>query len=401
MDNNVLVLDINASTFTQLKDDFNDVLKEVLDNLVGRYLTEADITVSVHLRFEHDSKGALVAPVIQHVVKSVYKQTAMKDGTLAPANMELVKDKDTGAYVFRHIDDGQQDIFADDSDQAEPDVVNAATVPAGPALPEPERPADDVVALPESISDTDTSSPCKTCSHYKDGQPCGIECDAEYSGYEAKIDFDRCEDMTEAAGLAADAEIETFGPGSDNDPEADEATATDAELLAECEKTLAIDSNGADDSSTDDSVDSDVLSNPATFDDIVAASEKLLGVNKPAEAPAARDDKTCKFCHWSLKSGEHGNSKTCKVCLQNPEVAGKVDCWEANRIYRCTHECVHRSNFEFSATCRDCEQHKYNYFIPDGNKSIECNTCANKAQHPLVGNCEGCKDYSKWEPVLD
>ena len=68
MDNNVLVLDINASTFTQLKDDFNDVLKEVLDNLVGRYLTEADITVSVHLRFEHDSKGALVAPVIQHVV---------------------------------------------------------------------------------------------------------------------------------------------------------------------------------------------------------------------------------------------------------------------------------------------------------------------------------------------
>ena len=77
--------------------------------------------------------------------------------------------------MLQRMDDGQQDIFAAaEKPKEDADIINVT-----PALPEPEA-----KALPEKISDVDTTSPCKTCANYKDGQPCGIECDAEYSGYE-------------------------------------------------------------------------------------------------------------------------------------------------------------------------------------------------------------------------
>lgn len=184
MDGDVLVLDINTDTFKNLKNDFNEKLKALLDKMVSRNLEEGDIAIAVHLKFTGEEPGRLKYPSFQHEVKFNFKETEKKTGTLAPANTEVVYDSKFDAYVFRRIDDGQQDIFAEVVDVEV--VEDAASVQDDVlALPEAEMRPDEVPALPECISDTDASTPCQTCCHYKGGDPCGIACDDEFSGYVA------------------------------------------------------------------------------------------------------------------------------------------------------------------------------------------------------------------------
>lgn len=176
-DTDKMVLDINTDTFNSFKSDFNNILTAVLQNMQSKELTECDMAMNLNIKFTEDGKrpGHFIMPELRHEIKATFKQTTKKTGSLAPAHTELVYDEDSEQYVLQRMDDGQQDIFAGaEKPKEDADVINVT-----PALPEPEP-----KALPENISDVDTTSPCKTCVNYKDGQPCGIECDAEYSGYE-------------------------------------------------------------------------------------------------------------------------------------------------------------------------------------------------------------------------
>ena len=191
-DTEKMVLNINTDTFNSFKSDFNNILTAVLQNMQNKELTECDMAMNLNIKFTEDGKrpGHFIMPELRHEIKATFKQTTKKTGSLAPAHTELVYDEDSEQYVLQRMEDGQQDIFAaSERPKQDADVINVT-----PALPEPEP-----KALPEKISDVDTTSPCKTCVNYKDGQPCGVECDAEYSGYEEKP-----EDT-----------VVTVGPGSD------------------------------------------------------------------------------------------------------------------------------------------------------------------------------------------
>lgn len=159
MDKNELVLDINTDTFKELKENFNTIIGEVLTNVVGRNLAEADINIGVHLAFDNPAPGQFRNPKIEHKIKAVFKQTAEKSGSLAPANMELVKDGEK--WVLKPVDDGQQDMF----DEPEPERQ------AVPALPEPEQGEPSGYYEPEPEQENVTPS-CPKCKYSRvNGQP--------------------------------------------------------------------------------------------------------------------------------------------------------------------------------------------------------------------------------------
>ena len=122
MENNDLVLDINGDTFKAMKDDFNEMLKQVLYNMQDRSLLECDMGIKLNVKFEKQApkkegeEPHYVAPQFKHEIQAVFKQTAKKGGSLAPVKTELVYDDELDAYVLRPIDDGQQDLFKQDAE---------------------------------------------------------------------------------------------------------------------------------------------------------------------------------------------------------------------------------------------------------------------------------------------
>ena len=124
-----LVLDINTDTFKALKDDFNEMLMQVLYNLQDRELVECDMGVKLNIKFDRiapPAEGAVahyVAPQFKHEIQATFKQTAKKGGSLAPAKMELVFDEELNKYVLRTIDDGQQDLFNQEQNCTEEPAV--------------------------------------------------------------------------------------------------------------------------------------------------------------------------------------------------------------------------------------------------------------------------------------
>jgi hypothetical protein len=168
-----ILLDINTETFKALKDDINFMLKNVLQNMQERDLAECDMNIKLHVGFEKSTSGdststvpVFINPVIKHDIQAVFKQTAKKGGSLAPANTMLVFDAERQAFVLRHIDDGQQDIFDGPESANEPETLPALTAPDESQYDaEAEAEAADEVGTPEAERPEGYVPHCIDCEH--------------------------------------------------------------------------------------------------------------------------------------------------------------------------------------------------------------------------------------------
>ncbi len=166
-----ILLDINTETFKALKDDINFMLKNVLQNMQERDLAECDMNIKLHVGFEKSTSGdststvpVFINPVIKHDIQAVFKQTAKKGGSLAPANTMLVFDGERQAFVLRHIDDGQQDIFDGPESANEPETTPALPAPVE-ADAEPMAEADGEMGVPTAERPDVYVPHCIDCEH--------------------------------------------------------------------------------------------------------------------------------------------------------------------------------------------------------------------------------------------
>ncbi len=213
MEKQELVLDINTDTFKELKDAINEKLAGAFQNMHERSITEADVGINLHISCEINKPGHFTKPCIKHEVKVTFKQQSKASGAVAPANAEMVYDEKIGKWVFRPLDDGQQDIFdgSKDDDVAQieapehdpdklPTVVDAELVEPDD---EPDDQDESEDLPPENDESphhplTGTEDPekldkSKQCSHCKNSRsngqarktgPC-VDCN-EYSNFEKK-----------------------------------------------------------------------------------------------------------------------------------------------------------------------------------------------------------------------
>lgn len=122
-------ISIDGSTFSGFKQDFDQMLRQLISEMEKRESEEATITAKMTVRLKPDQArdfkangyGAMrdiIKPMFEHKISSVMQVKAEKSGSLG-GNYELVWDAEQHRYVMVEIDNGQQSLFDQKPDDAE------------------------------------------------------------------------------------------------------------------------------------------------------------------------------------------------------------------------------------------------------------------------------------------
>lgn len=132
-------ISIDGSTFSGFKQDFDQMLRQLISEMEKRESEEATITAKMTVRLKpdqardfkangDDAMRDIIKPMFEHKISSVMQVKAEKSGSLG-GNYELVWDAEQHRYVMVEIDNGQQSLFdhkADDAEAVEGELVESA-----------------------------------------------------------------------------------------------------------------------------------------------------------------------------------------------------------------------------------------------------------------------------------
>ena len=151
-------LSLDGDTFNAFKQDFNQMLRQLLSEMEKRESEEATIsmkmTVSLTKDQERDFEVAayeamkdITKPTFKHEISTVMQVKNKKTGSMG-GTMKLVWDRDLCQYVMQEIDNGQTSLFdnevvAEEEEEKDPGlgdfvVMGGELPPAKPGLPPPE-----------------------------------------------------------------------------------------------------------------------------------------------------------------------------------------------------------------------------------------------------------------------
>lgn len=114
------VLTIEADAFNVLRNDFNQILRMTLNNMIQKDGEKAEIKMNLKITLaqgfapdpeEDDMERQILIPKFEHKVSSVMQYKEEKSGILGGAEYELFWDKDKKEYVMRPIKDAQLSLF--------------------------------------------------------------------------------------------------------------------------------------------------------------------------------------------------------------------------------------------------------------------------------------------------
>lgn len=112
--NNTLDLNIDSNAFEGLKRSFNAILKDTLETMGKKEVSNADITIklSVDMQdFYFDELGrSAVVPIFEHKITSKMQVEDKISGKMG-GNFELKQNAETGEYYLQKIKDGQTTMF--------------------------------------------------------------------------------------------------------------------------------------------------------------------------------------------------------------------------------------------------------------------------------------------------
>lgn len=119
-----LPLSLKSDTFSALSSDFDGMLRQLLQGMVDTGESAGTINIKVKVTLTEDSAPdftvaggqqtrSITKPKFDHEVSAVIQRKDKRTGSLS-GDFELVRDGN-GGYVMRHIDEGQYDLFDQDS----------------------------------------------------------------------------------------------------------------------------------------------------------------------------------------------------------------------------------------------------------------------------------------------
>ena len=143
--NDVLVLTLDSTAFSKMKEDFNSILKKTLGNMQVKDSREATLTLKLNISLTdaeapdfsvpyENAMRNIKKPRFDHKISSVMQIKNEESGSLK-GEYELIWDEELGDWIMKPIDNGQFTIFdyedADYKDVSEDDdTVSAAALPA-------------------------------------------------------------------------------------------------------------------------------------------------------------------------------------------------------------------------------------------------------------------------------
>ena len=143
--NDVLVLTLDSTAFSKLKEDFNSILKKTLGNMQVKDSREATLTLKLNISLTdaeapdfsvpyENAMRNIKKPRFDHKISSVMQIKNEESGSLK-GEYELIWDEELGDWIMKPIDNGQCTIFdyedADYKDVSEDDdTASAAALPA-------------------------------------------------------------------------------------------------------------------------------------------------------------------------------------------------------------------------------------------------------------------------------
>ena len=199
MSNTDLNLSLDGKTFSDLKEQYDDILRRTVGNMEMRGSVDAVITMKHIIHLEHTKRSTpdgvvdVIIPSFKHDITSVIQTKDKVSGQLR-GEYQLVFDKDEEEYIMRKIDSGQQSMFEDDE-------------PVGKFVDKDYEPGD------EYVEAGDASGGSAEVSELPDGTR-GLpapESAREYSPQESET-----EDETEGESETEDAEANSSGETEDD-----------------------------------------------------------------------------------------------------------------------------------------------------------------------------------------
>lgn len=143
--NDVLVLTLDSTAFSKMKEDFNSILKKTLGNMQVKDSREATLTLKLNISLTdaeapdfsvpyENAMRNIKKPRFDHKISSVMQIKNEESGSLK-GEYELIWDEELGDWIMKPIDNGQCTIFdyedADCKDVSEDDdTASAAALPA-------------------------------------------------------------------------------------------------------------------------------------------------------------------------------------------------------------------------------------------------------------------------------
>ena len=116
-------LSLSSDTFSMLKEQFDRILNNTIGNMQMRGAKDATITLKLMVSTEDAIRttpaGAIdvIVPKFKHDISSVMQVKDKASGELV-GDYQLVWDEDEEKYVMREIDNGQMDLFDDETGRA-------------------------------------------------------------------------------------------------------------------------------------------------------------------------------------------------------------------------------------------------------------------------------------------
>lgn len=137
--NDVLVLTLDGTAFSKMKEDFNSILKKTLDNMQAKDSREATITLKLNISLTdaeapdfsvpyENAMRNIKKPRFDHKISSAMQIKSEESGSLK-GEYELAWDEDIEDWIMKPIDNGQCTLF----DCADADYEVATSAGALPA----------------------------------------------------------------------------------------------------------------------------------------------------------------------------------------------------------------------------------------------------------------------------
>lgn len=144
--NDVLVLTLDSTAFSKMKEDFNSILKKTLGNMQIKESREATLTLKLNISLTdaeapdfsvpyENAMRNIKKPRFDHKISSVMQIKNYESGSLK-GEYELVWDDELQDWIMKPIDNGQQTIF-DFVDADYEDVTENGSGEAVAGLPAP------------------------------------------------------------------------------------------------------------------------------------------------------------------------------------------------------------------------------------------------------------------------
>lgn len=128
------IVTIEGVAFNILRSDFNQILRQTLNNMIQKEGEKAEVKISLKIVLtqafapdpdDDDLDRQILIPIFNHKVSSVMQYKEEKSGILGGVEYELIWDKEKREYVIRPIKDAQLSLF----NEEDPDVQEEDNYP--------------------------------------------------------------------------------------------------------------------------------------------------------------------------------------------------------------------------------------------------------------------------------